>query len=110
MKLLFDEHLSFKLVSRLNDIFPNSKHVSDVGLKFANDKDIWDYARNNKFTIVSKDSDFVDFADLYGHPPYLIWIRSGNIRVDQIEHLIRKYTIRIISIFENNEVGMLQLK
>ncbi|MBT4287186.1 MAG: DUF5615 family PIN-like protein, partial [Deltaproteobacteria bacterium] len=44
MKLLFDEHLSFKLVSRLNDIFPNSKHVSDVGLKFANDKDIWDYA------------------------------------------------------------------
>ena len=110
MKLLFDEHLSFKLVSRLNDIFPNSKHVSDVGLKFANDKDIWDYARNKQFVIVTKDSDFTDYSDLYGAPPFIIWIRCGNVRVSDIENLIRKHTIRIISVFENSEAGLLQLK
>ena len=33
MKLLFDENLSFKLVRLLDDLFPNSVHVRDVGLK-----------------------------------------------------------------------------
>jgi len=37
MKLLFDENLSAQLVRLLNDLFPDSVHVRDVGLKAAND-------------------------------------------------------------------------
>ncbi len=110
MKLLFDEHLSYKLVNRIKDIFPESKHVNDVGLQTATDKMIWEYAKTKDFIIVTKDSDFIDIADIFGHPPFMIWIRSGNAKVNDIEYLIRKHTIRIISIFENNEVGILQLK
>lgn len=110
MKLLFDEHLSYKLVNRFKDIFPESKHVNDVGLKTANDREIWNYAKTKDFVIVTKDSDFIDIADIYGHPPFMIWIRSGNLKVDDIENLIRKHTIRIIGVFKNNEVGVLQLK
>ena len=33
MKLLFDQHLSHKLALVLNDLFPDSIHVRDVGLK-----------------------------------------------------------------------------
>ena len=33
MKLLFDENLSPNLPLRLNDLFPNSLHVRDVGMK-----------------------------------------------------------------------------
>jgi hypothetical protein len=33
MKLLFDENLSPKLPNRLSDLFPNSLHVRDVGMK-----------------------------------------------------------------------------
>jgi predicted nuclease of predicted toxin-antitoxin system len=33
MKLLFDENLSPKLPNRLSDIFPDSLHVRDVGMK-----------------------------------------------------------------------------
>jgi hypothetical protein len=33
MKLLFDENLSPKLPSRLSDLFPDSLHVRDVGMK-----------------------------------------------------------------------------
>jgi predicted nuclease of predicted toxin-antitoxin system len=33
MKLLFDENLSPKLPNRLNDLFPDSLHVRDVGMK-----------------------------------------------------------------------------
>ena len=38
--------------------FPESMHVRDCGLKGFPDEDVWEYARNNGFTIVSKDSDF----------------------------------------------------
>ena len=37
MKLLFDENLSHKLVRLLADLFPDSIHVRDVGLKAADD-------------------------------------------------------------------------
>ncbi|MEX0271938.1 DUF5615 family PIN-like protein [Leptolyngbyaceae cyanobacterium UHCC 1019] len=35
MKLLFDENLSTKLPNCLSDLFPNSLHVRDVGMKAA---------------------------------------------------------------------------
>jgi predicted nuclease of predicted toxin-antitoxin system len=57
MKLLFDENLSYKLVRLLADLFPDSIHVRDVGLKAAEDSEIWKYAQDNSFIICSKDSD-----------------------------------------------------
>lgn len=110
MKLLLDKHLSYKLINRLEDVFQYSKHVNDVGLNSADDKEIWDYAKSNNFIIATKDADFIDFSELYGSPPFLIWIRSGNVKVAEIENLIRKHTIRIISVFKKSEAGVLQLK
>ncbi len=110
MKLLFDEHLSFKLVKLLSDLFPGSKHVSDVGLITADDQSIWNFSKHNDFIIVTKDSDFIDISDLFGHPPFVIWIRSGNTRVADIESLIRKFAVRIFNIIKSNEAGVLQLK
>ena len=57
MKLLFDENLSPKLVRLLDDLFPNSVHVRDLGLKAADDPIVWKYAQDNGLTICSKDSD-----------------------------------------------------
>jgi len=41
MKLLFDQNLSPKLVRLLEDLFPDSVHVRDVGLKSADDLIVW---------------------------------------------------------------------
>ncbi|NQE35836.1 DUF5615 family PIN-like protein [Microcoleus asticus] len=46
MKLLFDENLSPDLPNRLSDIFPNSLHVRDVGMKATIDLIVWDYAKD----------------------------------------------------------------
>ena len=77
MKLLFDENLSPKLPRILAVDFLGSMHVRDCGLKGFPDEDVWEYARNNGFTIVSKDSDFYQRSLLYGHPPKLVWLRIG---------------------------------
>lgn len=58
MTLLFDQNLSHLLVTRLADLFPNSHHVRLVGLHRASDAIVWQYAAENGFTVVSKDSDF----------------------------------------------------
>jgi len=49
MKLLFHENLSPKLPNRLSDLFPNSLHVRDVGMKATIDPIVWDYAKDNDF-------------------------------------------------------------
>ncbi|HSE25425.1 MAG TPA: DUF5615 family PIN-like protein [Pyrinomonadaceae bacterium] len=49
MKLLFDENLFPKLARLLADLFPDSVHVRDVGLKAADDSVVWKYAQDNTF-------------------------------------------------------------
>lgn len=64
MKLLFDQNLSPRLVNRLTTDYPHSAHVSTLGLDQALDIDVWIYARDNGFTIVTKDADFSDMSVL----------------------------------------------
>jgi predicted nuclease of predicted toxin-antitoxin system len=58
VKLLFDENLSPRLADVLDDIYPGSVHVHHCGLGSTDDSAIWQYAKANGHTIVSKDSDF----------------------------------------------------
>ncbi len=89
MKLLFDENLSPRLVAELSAEFPGSVHVHGVGLGAAPDSTVWEYARDNCFVIVSKDSDFADLSVLYGAPPKIVWIRHGNCSTAAIAALLR---------------------
>ncbi len=65
-KLLLDENLSDKIVPKIIDLYPNSTHVKALGLTNTDDSIIWDYAKENDYVIVSKDSDFHQRSILYG--------------------------------------------
>jgi predicted nuclease of predicted toxin-antitoxin system len=95
MKLLFDQNLSHRLPQILEDIFPNSVHVRNIDFVEASDTQIWQYAKANDFTIVSKDTDFQQRSLLHGHPPKVVWLRIGNCPVKTIEDLLRKYSVSI---------------
>ena len=41
MRLLLDENLSPRLARAVNDLFPGSIHVGDVGLRSADDETVW---------------------------------------------------------------------
>ena len=88
MKLLFDENLSPKLPRLLATLFPDSAHVRECGLLGLSDEEVWEYARANGFTIVSKDSDFQQRSLLYGHPPKIVWLRIGNCTRPQLVQMI----------------------
>jgi predicted nuclease of predicted toxin-antitoxin system len=91
MKLLFDENISHKLALALIDLYPDSAHPRDVGLKTSDDRLIWEYAKNNDFIIVSKDADFYQRSLLFGHPPKIIWIRRGNCSTKTVESILRSH-------------------
>lgn len=55
----------------------------------SDDPDIWEYAKVNDFTIVTKDSDFYDVALVKGKPPKVVWLRCGNASTNAIEELLR---------------------
>jgi predicted nuclease of predicted toxin-antitoxin system len=59
MKLLFDQNLSPRLPRLLADIYAESIHVREVGLRAADDSEIWEYAKANGYAVVSKDSDLL---------------------------------------------------
>jgi predicted nuclease of predicted toxin-antitoxin system len=94
MKLLFDENLSPRLPELVANLYPNSVHVRDCGLKGFPDDDLWDYADRHGFIIVSKDSDFYQRSLLYGHPPKLVWLRIGNCT--------RADLVRLLTIHQKN--------
>lgn len=66
MRLLLDENLSPRLVGSLDDLYPGTTHVREVGLASAEDSTVWGYAATNGFTIVSKDADFHQRSFLLG--------------------------------------------
>jgi predicted nuclease of predicted toxin-antitoxin system len=82
VKLLFDENVSPRLTELLAAEYPESTHVRDVGLTGKPDEQIWDYARDNGLTIVSKDDDFRQRSFLKGAPPKIVWLQVGNAECD----------------------------
>lgn len=89
MKLLLDENLSPYLVELLSDLYSGSAHVHSCGLGSADDAEIWEYAKVNGFTIVSKDSDFEEKSILLGSPPKVILLRTSNSTRKEVERLLR---------------------
>jgi predicted nuclease of predicted toxin-antitoxin system len=101
VKLLFDENLSHKLVRALEDLFRDSEHVRNLGLKAADDRLIWEQAKSNDLIIVSKDSDFYQRSLLFGHPPKIIWIRRGNCSTVDVEAILRKHFQAVKDFYED---------
>jgi predicted nuclease of predicted toxin-antitoxin system len=102
VKLLFDENLSHRLVDDVRDLYPDSDHVRTLGLQRVSDADVWNFARAQGFTIVTKDADFHERSLLNGHPPKVIWIRRGNCSTAMIADILRANHTTIVS-FEREE-------
>lgn len=84
MKLLLDQNLSRKLVNEIETIYPDSCHLTSILPENSSDRDIWKYAMENGFAIVTKDDDFEQRSILLGHPPKVIWLRLGNCKSEDV--------------------------
>ena len=110
MKLLFDENLSYRLVAQLATVFPGSQHVDSVGLHSRTDIEIWNFAGNSDFTIVTKDDDFRQRSFLSGAPPKVIWLSIGNAGTQRIARLLVDSSQVIEAFFRDADDSLLILE
>lgn len=110
MKLLLDENLSPRLVESLSDLYPGLKHVHDCNLGGADDEAVWQFAKANGFTIVSKDSDFSERSVFEGSPPKIIWLRLGNCSTAEVEILLRSAQKMVRRFIEDDKETCLLLR
>jgi predicted nuclease of predicted toxin-antitoxin system len=109
MRLLFDQNLSRHLADRLADLFPDSLHVSSLGLSSATDLKVWETARGQGLALITRDADFNELQILQGFPPHVIWIRRGNCTTGEIEALLRQRSMEIRDL-PNTGNGLLIIK
>ena len=112
MKLLFDENISYRIVKKMDTLFPRSKHLSDLNLAGYSDKQIWNFAKVSDYAIVTFDADFYDFVTLFGHPPKVIWLRMGNTTTENIAIMFEKHFREIILFLEeenNDNIGCFEI-
>lgn len=89
-------------MAKVTDLYPKSEHVKSLALTNTDDALIWQYAKANGFTIVSKDADFYQRSLLYGHPPKFIYLRIGNSPTSNIIQVLRE-NYEVIVEFERSE-------
>jgi predicted nuclease of predicted toxin-antitoxin system len=103
MKLLFDQNSSYRITKKLQRYFSDCHHVSDCGLNDHEDSEIWQYAQDNNYAIVTFDSDYFDISLINGHPPKVIWIRTGNLSTNEIVQLLIENKETVSAFLDNDE-------
>lgn len=62
--------------------------LRDIGLRDAQDSEIFEAARLQNAIVITKDSDFVDLVLRLGAPPQILWITCGNATNQHLQKLL----------------------
>ena len=111
MKLLLDANVSWRLLPILEEHFGECIHVDNISeLEFPEkDMKIWQYAKDNEYTIVTQDNDINDLISVRGFPPKIIWLRTGNCSRKFIADLLIRSKRAIEDLLKSDECGILEI-
>lgn len=110
MKLLLDQNLSRRLLPVLEPYFVGSTHVALLGMDTAEDIQIWNFAREAAFAIVTKDADFVELSLMRGWPPKIIHLDLGNVVNACITECLLKHHDLIADFLLTDHGGVLKIE
>lgn len=109
-KLLLDANLSWRIVKLLDKDFHGIQHITDVGFtEAATDKDIWLYAQQHGYCIVTNDEDFNRLVQTRGFPPKVVLLRTGNQSTAYIAQLLVRLKADITDFAADNKLGVLEV-
>lgn len=78
---------------------------ADINRTWSDEK-IWEYARINNLTIITKDADFQDRILFNDPPPKVIWIRFGNMRLKDFVRFLEINWLQIKQLSDSNKFVM----
>ena len=77
--------------------------LRDLGLRDAEDEEIFLEAKKANAVVISKDSDFLQLLDRFGSPPKIIWLTCGNTTNENLKIILSKTLRNAIDLLNSGE-------
>lgn len=89
MRIWVDAQLSPAIATWISNTFGiTALALRDVGLRDAEDLEIFEAAKAQGVIFITKDSDFVDLVERLGTPPQIIWLTCGNTSNSRLQEIL----------------------
>jgi predicted nuclease of predicted toxin-antitoxin system len=104
MTIWIDAHLSPAIATWIKSQFGiEAVALRDLGLRDAEDLEIFETAKAQKAIVMTKDSDFVDLVERLGSPPQIIWLTCGNTSNSRLREILSETLPRVLELLAAGE-------
>jgi predicted nuclease of predicted toxin-antitoxin system len=105
MTIWIDAHLSPAIATWIASTFGiPALALRDIGLRDAEDPEIFEAAKAQEVIFMTKDSDFVDLVERFGAPPQIIWLTCGNTSNIRLREILSATLLKALEILRAGEV------
>jgi predicted nuclease of predicted toxin-antitoxin system len=81
----------------------HAKTLRELGLRDADDVEIFARAKADGAVLISKDSDFVDLVQRLGPPPQVVWLTCGNVTNAHLKDVFGRAWPKVASLLAAGE-------
>ena len=104
MTIWIDAQMSPAIAAWVSSNFAvNAVAIRDLGLRDAEDKEIFQAARRESAVVMTKDGDFVLLLDRLGPPPQVIWVTCGNTSNTRLKEILTKTLPKALELLKSGE-------
>ena len=104
MTIWVDAHLSPGIATWITSTFGiTALALRDIGLRDAEDPEIFEAAKAQGVIFMTKDSDFVDLVDRLGSPPQIIWLTCGNTSNARLREILSATLLEALELLRAGE-------
>lgn len=99
-----DAHLSPTIATWISNTFDvTALALRDIGLRDAEDSEIFEAAKTQGVIFMTKDSDFVDLVERLGTPPQIIWLTCGNTSNARLQEILNSTLLDALRLLQAGE-------
>jgi predicted nuclease of predicted toxin-antitoxin system len=100
-----DAHLSPAIANWITSTFKvTALALRDLGLRDAEDLEIFEAAKAQGVIFMTKDSDFVDLVERLEAPPQIIWLTCGNTSNERLCEILSSTLADALELLGSGEV------
>ena len=99
-----DAHLSPAIATWMTGTFGIAAvTLRDLGLRDAEDTEIFEAAKAQSVIFMTKDSDFVDLVERWQTPPQIIWLTCGNTSNARLREILSLTLLDALDLLRSGE-------
>lgn len=105
MKIWVDAQISPEIAGWIESTFDIlTVAIRDLGLRDAEDEEIFNEAKKADIVVISKDRDFILLLDRFGRPPKIIWLRCGNTSNKRLKEILTLTLKKAVELLDFGEI------